>query len=221
MTTPTKAVSHAARFDGWENDDRFRVANTTWSGSQYDFSDRPQSSKGERPVAAFIGGEHDQLAVQFVESNGNIVGGNVVAGNLVPLRGVVEGMNLAATVLINAQHADKIALSSTTFTGKSTVAVVNAPDDIISKVKGTVHGAYGNVFSTDGVSALWGGRIATGSPTELVDSFLADVPTVTSNKSCVQSIEPVNMVRPAESVFIYDATVTKKTEISGDAMVAK
>lgn len=221
MTTPSKPVSFAARFDGWENDDRFRVPTPHWNGTEYDISDRPQESKGERPVTAFIGGEHDKLAVQFVESNGQVVGGDVVAGNLVPIRGVIEGMNLAATVLVNAQHASKIALPSTTFTGKSTVAVINAPDSIISQVKGAVYGAYGNVFSADGVSAMWGGRIAAGNPAELSDSFFADVPTVTAGKFCVQPVEPVNMVHPAASVFIYDASVSKKTEISGDALVSK
>ena len=72
--------------------------------------DRPVQTHGERPVTSFIGGDHDTLAIQFVERGGVIVGGDVLAGEQVPLRGVMEGMGLVAAVLVNAQHADKVAV---------------------------------------------------------------------------------------------------------------
>jgi len=71
---PDHKVDHRNRFNGWQNDERWRVANPVWRNDKYDVLDRPEASKGSRPITTFIGGDHDKLAIQFVERNGSIVG---------------------------------------------------------------------------------------------------------------------------------------------------
>ena len=74
IPVPDRPLDHRNRFDGWQNDERWRVNTAVWKDSEYDIFDRPEASKGARPIAAFVGGDHDQLAVQFVERGGAIVG---------------------------------------------------------------------------------------------------------------------------------------------------
>ena len=74
VTIPDRNVDPRRRFDGWHNDERWRVGNPVWKDGKYDILDRPEESKGERPIAAFIAGDNDNLALQFVERGGKVVG---------------------------------------------------------------------------------------------------------------------------------------------------
>ena len=64
-----------SRFKGWNFDPRW-PADPEWLGTHYTSRDTPVTvaKPGQRPIVAFVGGDHDVLAVQFVETNGEIVG---------------------------------------------------------------------------------------------------------------------------------------------------
>lgn len=65
-----------ARFKGWNFDPRWQPAEPEWLGTHYTGRDDPitVAKAGQRPIVAFVGGDHDILAVQFVETNNEIVG---------------------------------------------------------------------------------------------------------------------------------------------------
>jgi hypothetical protein len=69
-------VNHRARFKGWNFDRRWKSNVPVWNGKSYDLpADLPAVPKlGQRPIVAFVGGEHNISAVQFVENNSEIVG---------------------------------------------------------------------------------------------------------------------------------------------------
>ena len=71
---PDRKVDHRKRFDGWHNDERWRVSNPVWKDGKYEILDRPVESKGERPITTFIGGDNGNVALQFVERGGKVVG---------------------------------------------------------------------------------------------------------------------------------------------------
>lgn len=69
-------MNHRARFKGWNFDPRWQSPAPIWNGTGYDLpQDLPRVAQpGQRPIVAFVGGDHDALAVQFVEVNSEIVG---------------------------------------------------------------------------------------------------------------------------------------------------
>lgn len=76
IPSPPAEVNHRARFKGWNFDPRWQSPTPIWNGTGYDLpQDLPRVAKpGQRPIVAFVGGDHDALAVQFVEVNNEIVG---------------------------------------------------------------------------------------------------------------------------------------------------
>lgn len=76
---PPREVIPIARFDGWRFDERnsadLNYAEGKWNGESYDVYETPQyGGIGQRPIVAYVGGPGDDVAVQFVETNGKIVG---------------------------------------------------------------------------------------------------------------------------------------------------
>lgn len=69
-------VNHRARFKGWNFDPRWKSSVPVWNGQSYDLPKDlpPVAQPGQRPIVAFVGGDHAILAVQFVENNSEIVG---------------------------------------------------------------------------------------------------------------------------------------------------
>jgi hypothetical protein len=76
VPSPPFEVNHRARFKGWNFDKRWKSNVPVWNGKTYDMpGDLPAVPKaGQRPIVAFVGGEHSISAVQFVENNSEIVG---------------------------------------------------------------------------------------------------------------------------------------------------
>jgi hypothetical protein len=230
VPVPPRDVDHRARFDHWEDDERWRVAEPVWNSKTgaYDVLDRPQATKGERPIAAFIGGDHAKLAVQFVERGGSIVGSNIVAGEQVPLAGVVEGITTAATVLVNAQKSDRVALCSTSFEKAGVAsAIVHASTAeaadaaaALAKKGMNVYGHYCNTFTADGVSAMWNGHI--GASASGAADWSAAVPSVSVDGSVeqVHAVDPVNMMGPLSTLFFVEGAAKDLTAEEGFARIA-
>jgi hypothetical protein len=67
-----------ARFKGWNFDRRWVSNKPIWNEKtqRYDFPEElpPVAQNGQRPIVAFVGGDNDIAAVQFVEYKNEIVG---------------------------------------------------------------------------------------------------------------------------------------------------
>lgn len=216
IPSPPYTVNHMARFKGWNFDPRWQPAEPEWLGTHYTARDAPVTvaKPGQRPIVAFVGGDHDILAVQFVETNNEIVGANVVAGAQVPVRGIIEGMGHATTVLVNEQHASAVALRSTVLaSGKKTVVVLdNGLDDdvlVAAAKQGVLFGAYHNILTPTGVSPIWNGYIGEASsatPTQLATSL---VPVVAVNGKAAVALNVNNLAHPAKHFVFYEKGATK------------
>ena len=141
-------------------------------------------------------------------------GANVVAGSQVPVRGVIEGIGHAATVLANEQHPEAVALRSTVLTrGKDTVVVLDngLDDDVLDAAakNNLLFGAYHNIITPAGVSPLWNGYIgdaAGAHPTQLPTSV---VPVVAVNGKAAVSHNPNNLAHPAKHFVFYEKGAAK------------
>jgi hypothetical protein len=76
IPSPPFEVDHKARFKGWNFDLRWEDERPEWNGTHYDFvtAENRVAKPGQRPIVAFVGGKGGETAVQFVESNSEIVG---------------------------------------------------------------------------------------------------------------------------------------------------
>jgi len=202
IPTPPRPVDHRARFNGWNLDERWVEPETEWNGSSYDVREVPTTPQpGQRPIVALYGAPGDAVAVQFVERSGAIVGANVVVGGGAPVRGLVDGIAHAAVVLVNAQYANVVAVPSLSVSnGKETAVVIGADDSVVDAAvgKNIVHGAYGNVLSVDGVSAMWNGVV--GAPVKSSGA----VPTVSVGGKAAVALAPVNLAFPAKRIVFYE-----------------
>jgi hypothetical protein len=80
-----------------------------------------------------------------------------------------------------------------------------SPSSVIEAAvaKGILYGAYDNVLSTVGVSAMWSGVIrAPGGATM--------VPTVIVDGNCATSTDPENLACPANSIVFFEAGAASK-----------
>ncbi len=192
-------MDHRARFNGWNLDERWIEPETVWNGVSYDIKEVPTTAlPGQRPIVALYGGPGDNVAVQFVERGGSIVGANVVVGGGAPVKGLVDAVAHAACVLVNAHYSGVVALSSLSVSnGKDTAVVIGADESLIEAAGAKVYGAYGNVLSADGVSALFNGVI--GAP-----KSSGAVPTVVVGGKAAVALEPVNLTFPAKKIVFYE-----------------
>ena len=70
--------------------------------------------------------------------------------------------------------------------------------------KGVLYGAYDNVLSTVGVSAMWSGVISA-------NGKVSTVPTVVVDGNSATSTDPENLACPASHIVFYEAgAATKK-----------
>lgn len=170
-----------------------------WNGVSYDVKEIPTTAlPGQRPIVALYGGPGENVAVQFVERAGAIVGANVVVGGGAPVKGLVDAIAHAACVLVNSQYSGVIALSSLSVTnGKDTAVIVGADDSVVEAAGAKTYGAYGNVLSADGVSALFNGVIGAPKSTGAIPSI------VVGGKSAV-ALEPVNLTFPAKKIVFFE-----------------
>ena len=150
-----------------------------------------------------------------------LLGADIVAGEKAPIQSLVESISLAASVLINAQHKSKVAIpNSTTITSaKGVSAVINAGSEELQALsaKGAVYGAAGNVFSLDGVSALWNGFIGNSSIAAAAGPFyLSDVPSVVVDGAAVHLVEPANMIAPVTNVYFFDKQAAANSTLEAE-----
>lgn len=205
IPVPDRPVDHRARFDGWNFDPRWAEPEVKWNGTSYDVSEKPTAAaKGQRPIVAYVGGPGSEAAVQFVESNKKIVGANICIGGSAPIRAMVDAVGHASSVLINVQNANALALPSVALVkGDKTVLVIGADDSVVDTAiaSSLVYGAYHNVLSASGVSAMWNGVIS--APAAKNASRLVPPMVVSGGKAAV-SVSPNNLAGPVQTMVFYE-----------------
>lgn len=220
IPVPDRPVDHRARFDGWNFDPRWEEPEIKWTGSSYSVNDKPVTpAKGQRPVVAYIGGPGDAVAVQFVESNKRIVGANVCVGGSAPIRAMVDAVGLASSVVINELNKTAIALPSLSVVkGADTVVIVGADDSLVDTAitSSLAYGAYHNVITAAGVSALWNGVVSTPASAKATGRFVP--PMVTSGGKAAVSLAPNNMANPAKAFVFFEKGKAKAVLSEEDAV---
>jgi len=211
IPTPPRDVNHRARFKGWNFDPRWVEVKPVWNGSGYDLpKNLPQVARpGERPIVAFVGGTSKAVAVQFVENSNEIVGVNIIIGGAAPVRAMIEVIGHANTVLVNQQQPSSVALASTVLVkGADTVVILNANDDIVeaAATAGLLYGAYHNILTPDGVTAMWNGYLGS---SKMLTATSSKTPVVSVNDKVTITLEPNNVVFPPKHIIFYDKGASK------------
>jgi hypothetical protein len=117
--------------------------------------------------------------------------------------------------MINQEDEPIIALPSLSFVKNGeTIVIIDAPDSVVAAVEklngASIYGAYNNVLSTTGVSALWNGYIRQSIENisfPNANKFVfngATVPLVKNNGNAVVSVAPDNLILPATNVIFFD-----------------
>lgn len=229
IPSPPRPVDHRARFDGWNQDPRWKDSSLSWTGSSYDVKNVSDGvSTGERPITAFIGGKGNTVAVQFVESSRGdakvIVGANVSVGSSAPVSAVVEAITLATTVLANEKWSEVLAVPSLSLSkGKSSVVVVGADEVTLQAAVGqqqqqqVLVGAYGNVLTSEGVSSLWNGFVGSSSSVGKENK----VPTVAVNGKAAVASPPNNLSFAVTHLCFFDKNTSSTSSLSEEEAVKK
>jgi hypothetical protein len=167
-----------------------------------------ESAKGQRPIVAYVGGAGDVVAVQFVEVKEQIVGANIIVGEDAPIRGLVDSLGHATCVLMNEQQPDSIALASTSIVNKDgkTTIVIGGEDNVSEAAlsKGILYGAYHNILSKYGVTALWNGLISKSSTSTDINTPVV----VVGGKSAIAN-SPNNISNPVDTIIFYENGASK------------
>lgn len=189
-----------------------------WDGKQYIDIDNSSPKQGQRPIVVLLGrtgktvGE-ENIATQFVEFQGEIVGATIVASESVSLTSLVAAIGNAGSVIVNSDaHNNAIALPAATFlkNGKSFV-VVNANEEVIAAAVASgavLYGAHFQTLSARGVSALLAGGVteqaAIATPT--LDAATSTAVSVKTKGGFFTGLQPDNLTFPASKVIVYDTT---------------
>lgn len=130
--------------------------------------------------------------------------------------GLVDAIGYAYVGTLNEQVADAAALASLSLvSGKETTLVVGSvPDEFTQHAlsKGQLYGAYHNVISVSGTSAVWNGVIAPAG-----DSA-SSTPAVVVNGSAARSTNPNNLAFAPTNLFFYEAGAKKSKLSAADAV---
>ncbi len=184
-----------------------------------DVNSPDQVSPGQRHIVVSVGGEGSHSAVQFVQVAGTIAGADVTIGGSAPLRAMVEAISLAAVGTINVQQADCIALPSCSIVkdGKSTL-VVNADDSVVAAAHaaGALYGAYANLITPVGLSALFNGVICAAPAQSTVSKFSAA--HVINGGLTAVALQPDNMAATPRTLVFFEAGATKKALTEEEAV---
>jgi len=206
---PPRETNRSARFDNWKLNSTVKELTTRWNGKHYYKLDQPENGgKGERPIVVYHGGPGKDVAVQFVEISGSIVGANLIVGSEAPLRSLIDVIGFSSSVLINEQQANGLAVPSLVLVkGKNTVVVVGADDDILEEAAAAgdgnlVFGAYSNYLTAEGVSSLFHGAVVKASAP--VKQYYSDLPAVSFEGKAMVQIAPNNMAFPAAKIIFYE-----------------
>jgi len=202
---PPREVDHRASVDGWNYDERWFSENmTSWNGTSYEHIFPPKAiAHGERPVVAYISGTGKDILTQFQQFQNKIVGAKVVAGLDAPVLGLIQAIGDANCVIMNERYVDAVALPSITIVnGDKTTVIIGgdaASNAILTAKKGYLYGAYHNVITPSGVSALWNGYI-----TKDATPSASSVPVVEADGYIVVASPPDNMVNPPTQYIFID-----------------
>lgn len=179
-----------------------------------------QESAGQRPIVVLVGGAGDNCAVQFVESSGVIAGADISVGAATPVRGMIEAIATAACEVMNGKLADSVAIPSCTVVKNGvTTVIVNADDSVVDAFENHIYGAYANLISPNGVSALFNGVIGT-APSSLAATSKFTAPHVVVNGKSIKALQPYNMVGKASTLVFFEAGAAKKSLNEAD-MIAR
>lgn len=216
---PPRDCDHRARFDGWNLDPLWQagVPDRVWDGKNYVFDKNPLPARGHRPIVAYIGGESDLCAVEFLQKDEKIVGADVIVGSMVPVRGLVEAIAHASSVLINESQTESLALPSASFTtDKASVVVVGADDATVDKLvtNKSLYSAYSNILTESGVSAGFNGYISNPTATN------TGVPSVVVGGKAANTLSPNNLMNPCTHLAFFEKG-GKKGAIKTEEAVAK
>lgn len=149
-------------------------------------------------------------------------GANIVLGRAAPIRALVEAMGHAATVLLNEQQNNGLAVPSTLIAkGDQSALIIGADDEVVEEAgnAGLLYGAYHNWFSSTGASALWNGSISSSSKSVAANAFFA-APLLVAQGKVAFPIEPVNLCAAPKRIFFYEKGAGNKT-ISAEEAKAK
>eukprot|EP00597_Dinobryon_sp_UTEXLB2267_P007633 CAMPEP_0170082640 /NCGR_PEP_ID=MMETSP0019_2-20121128/18161_1 /TAXON_ID=98059 /ORGANISM="Dinobryon sp., Strain UTEXLB2267" /LENGTH=403 /DNA_ID=CAMNT_0010297579 /DNA_START=203 /DNA_END=1414 /DNA_ORIENTATION=+ len=226
IPSPPRPADHRARFDGWNFDPRFKQPKLVWNGDRCNLQEQTEAEPGQRPVAVFIGDEttNPVAAVQFVESNGSLVGANIVAGAKTPIKGIVEAVGFATNVLVNEKFASAVALPSLSLVkGDKTVLVVNASDEVLSSALESksfgVFGAYSNVITAAGVTPLFNGIICSEATAATVKAVgYKQIPSVVVSGQTAVAMHPNNLANPVSHIAFFEEGVAKSVLTEADAL---
>lgn len=104
---------------------------------------------------------------------------------------------------MNEQQTDSIALACTSVVNKDgkTTIIIGGEDNIAEAAlsKGMLYGAYHNVLSKNGVSALWNGLISKSSTSTDINTPVV----VVGGKSAIAN-SPNNISNPVNTIIFYD-----------------
>lgn len=106
----------------------------------------------------------------------------------------------AANVMLNATYKDAIAIHSVSIVnGKDTTVIINGDDSVIAEAvsKEVLYGAYNNLLSLKGVSALWNGVISSTGTNKAIPNIMVD-------KESAVVLEPNNLAFPATHIIFYE-----------------
>jgi len=217
VPVPPRECDHRARFDGWNLDPLWQSGETekVWDGEKYIINNSPAPAKGIRPIVALVGGASTTTAVEFVQKGEQIVGANVVVGTQAPVRGLIEAIGHAATVLINEQQSASLALPSTSFTkGSNTCVVIGADDSITNALVSdkTIYGAYHNVVTETGLSACWNGSLGVAAASS------TSVPSVVVGGKSANALIPDNLAGVPTHYAFYEKGAKKGSLAEADAV---
>ena len=145
-----------------------------------------------------------------------VSGANVCAGSAVSVMGIVDAVGSAYCGTFNEKFSDAVALSSLSLVKNGeTALVVGAPDEFTQSTiaKKTIYGAYHNVISTAGTSAVWNGAIVPST-----DGSGSNSPAVVVKGSSVRVLNPNNLAFAPSSLFFYEAGAKKSKLSTADAV---
>jgi hypothetical protein len=156
-------------------------------------------------------------------------GANISIGKNAPIKSLIEAFGIATSVMINQEDEPIIALPSLSFVKNGeTIVIIDAPDSVVAAVEklngASIYGAYNNVLSTTGVSALWNGYIRQSIENisfPNTNKFVfngATVPLVKNNGNAVVSVAPDNLILPATNVIFFDKQAKSGSVSQEDAV---
>ncbi len=147
----------------------------------------------------------------------------MVAGGNTPIRALIEAVGHASSVLINEENKSAVAVPSlVVVSGKDTVVIVGADDALVQQAAegASLLGAYHNVLSAEGVSAMWNGVIGASSSAAAEDSKFAEVPRVVVGGHAARAVVPNNLANAATRIVFFEKG-TAKAPLSIDEAVTR